>query len=131
MSISRPFLVITISLFLVFFTVPQVSPAHPPIGILTLATHVHLDEAAFPGLSVFEGELLSTEVEGRLGLRAGHSMLTFGGATEVSLIPLEGGLHVGVNFGSIRFSSAENEAVAARSQFLRRKCSRAPPSRAL
>jgi hypothetical protein len=65
LSISRPFLAITISRFLVFFTVPQVSPAHPPIDILTLATHEHLDEAAaFPGFSVSEGELLSTEVEG-------------------------------------------------------------------
>jgi hypothetical protein len=112
MQYFPPFLAVVVAVSLVFFAVPPALAAHPPIGILTLATHAHLDEAtAFPGLSVFEGERLSTEAEGRVGVRVGHSILTLGAKTEVELISVEGGMHVDMTVGSVHFSAAANEVV--------------------
>jgi hypothetical protein len=112
MPYLRPFLAMPVVISLVFFTVPPALAGHLPVGILTLAIHAHLDDAAaFPGLSVFEGERLSTEVEGRLGIRAGHSVLTLGGRTQVELVSLGSGLHVDVGGGSVHFFSVENELI--------------------
>jgi hypothetical protein len=112
MRYLRPFAAMVVVISLVFFVVPPAIAAHPAIGILTLATHAHLDEAdAFPGLSVFEGERLSTEEDGRLGVRAGHSTLMLGEKTEVALISVGGALHVDLSAGSVHFSAAENESV--------------------
>jgi hypothetical protein len=108
----RSLLARTLALVLSFYVVPPASAANPSIGVLTLATHAHLDEAvAFPGLSVFEGERLSTEAEGRMGVRAGHTTLTLGGQTEVSLIPLGGGFHVDMSQGSLHFAVPDNEPI--------------------
>ncbi len=108
----RSFLAVVLSISLAAFAVPPGRAAHPPVGILTVANHAHLDEAAaFPGLSVFEGELLSTEAEGRLGVRVGHSTLALAGNTEVTLYPISGGMHVDMSAGSLYFSGAENEAI--------------------
>jgi hypothetical protein len=75
---------------LALFPVSAVSAGSPPVGVLTLATHAHLgDAAAFPGLSVFEGERLSTDVQGRLSLRVGHSILTVAGKTDAVLFLIE------------------------------------------
>lgn len=60
---------------------------------------------------MFEGERLSTDGEGRLGVRAGHSILTLGPNTEVELVSINGGLHVDMSFGALHFSGAENEVV--------------------
>jgi hypothetical protein len=112
MRLLRPFLVVVVAISLVFFAVSPALATHSPIGILTLATHAHLEEAAaFPGLSVFEGERLSTEADGRLGVRAGHSILTLGAHTEVELISIDGGMHVDMSAGSMHFAAAENEVV--------------------
>lgn len=81
---------------LVLYPLLPAAAAHPAIGILTLTTHAHLVEAAaFSGLSVFEGERLSTEAEGRLSIR----------------LPLADTLHVDMSVGSRRFSAAQNEAI--------------------
>ena len=96
----------------VFLMILPVWAAVPPVGVLTIATHAHLDQApAFPGLSVFGGERLSTDPEGRLGVRIGQSTLTLGANTEVELVPISGGVHVDMDLGSLRFSAAANEAV--------------------
>lgn len=108
----RSLLARVLALVLPFYLVPPAVAANPSIGVLTLATHAHLEGAvAFPGLSVFEGERLSTEAEGRLGIRAGHSVLTLGEQTEVWLNPLNGGLHVDMSQGSLHFASADHERV--------------------
>src|ERR1700740_52450 len=105
-------LAVFVVIALAAYTVPPGYGALPPLGILTEANHAHLDDAdAFPGLSVFEGEHLSTEAEGRLALRAGRSTLALSGKTEVTLHPISGGLHVDLSAGSLYFSAAENEAV--------------------
>ncbi|MGB7728215.1 MAG: hypothetical protein WBL50_09300 [Candidatus Acidiferrum sp.] len=112
MKFFRAFLAAIVVVPLVFYPLLPAAAAHPAIGILTLATHAHLDEAAaFPGLSVFEGERLSTEAEGRLSVRLGHSVLTLGEKTEVVLVPLADTLHVDMSVGSLRFSAAQNEAI--------------------
>jgi len=87
--------------------------AQPPIGVLTFATHAKLDKAtAFAGLSVFDGERLSTEMPGTLGLRAGKSQVTLGEKTEIELIRMDaGGVHIDLEAGSVHFSSAENELI--------------------
>ncbi|MGB7845242.1 MAG: hypothetical protein WBL63_06475 [Candidatus Acidiferrum sp.] len=70
------------SISLIAYMAPLGFAATPPLGILTQANRAHLDDAAaFPGLSVFEGERLSTETEGQLGVRAGHSTLALTGST--------------------------------------------------
>ena len=112
MPYFRSFLAALVAICLVFAAIFPIHAAHPPIGILTLATHAHLDEAvAFPGLSVFEGERLSTEAGGRLGVRAGHSILTLGEKTELEIISVDGGMHVDMSSGSMHFSAREQEVV--------------------
>ncbi len=112
MRYFRSILAVVLAFSLLFWGTPPAPAAHSAIGILTLATHAHLNEAmAFPGLSVFEGERLSTDGEGRLGVRAGHSILTLGPKTEVELVSINGGLHVDMSFGALHFSGAENEIV--------------------
>jgi len=112
MQSPRSFVVAAVAISLTSYAVPHGYPGHPPLGILTEANRAHLDDAdAFPGLSVFEGEHLSTEPEGRLALRAGRSTLALSGNTEVTLHPIGGGLHVDLSAGSLFFSAAENEAV--------------------
>lgn len=112
MCSPRSLLAVVLSLSLTTCVVPPGFAARPPIGILTLAIHAHLNEAvAFPGLSVFEGEYLSTEVEGRLGMRASQSTLTLAGRTEVTLLTISGGMHVDLSSGSVSFSTAEKEVM--------------------
>lgn len=108
----RLFVVRVLVLILPFCVSPPATTANPSIGVLTIATHAYLEGAvAFPGLSVFEAERLSTEAEGRLGIRAGRSVLTLGEKTEVWLIPLNGGLHVDMSQGSVHFAVAEHEPI--------------------
>src|SRR5882762_4281389 len=48
-----------------------------PLGILTMAYGAHLNaSAAFAGVSVFDGESVSTEPEGKLSMRIGGSVIT-------------------------------------------------------
>lgn len=112
MQLLRAFLAAFVVVPLVLYPSLPAAAAHPAIGILTLATHAHLDEAtAFPGLSVFEGERLSTEAGGRLSIRLGHSVLTLGEKTEVVPVALPDTLHVDMSAGSLHFSAAQNECI--------------------
>ena len=112
MKYLRSFAAMVSAVSLTMYAVPRGIAAHPPVGILTQAQHAHLDEAAaFAGLSVFEGESLSTDAEGRLGVQVGHSTLALAGNTEVTLVPISGGTHVDMQAGSFYFSAAENEMV--------------------
>jgi hypothetical protein len=112
MRLSRRFCLLFLAVVSIVLLSTPTRTTQPPIGILTLATHAKLNEAtAFVGLSVFEGERLSTEAEGRLGLRTGRSEITLGGKTQIELIHMDGGAHVDMEAGSIHFSSEENEIV--------------------
>jgi len=82
------------------------------LGILTLAYDAHLNEAAaFPGLSVFEGEDLSTEPEGRVGVRVGRATVWLAGSSGATLHGIDGGAHVDLTAGTVSFGSPENAIV--------------------
>jgi len=92
------------------------------LGILTLAYDAHLNEAAaFPGLSVFEGEDLSTGPEGRVGVRVGRATVLLAGSSGATLHGIDGGAHVDLTAGTVSFSSPENASVEihAEEAFLR------------
>lgn len=112
MLFPRMFVAVLVSLLLAFVGFSSMHATSVPLGILTLADHAHLDEAdAFAGLSVFEGEYLSTDAEGRLGVRVGQSTLALGAKTEAVLFKVSNGLHVDMAAGSLFFSAASNERV--------------------
>src|SRR5271157_4275408 len=93
-----------------------------PLGILTQAYDAHLNEAAaFPGLSVFEGEEVSTESGGRLGVRVGRATVLLAGSSGATLHGIESGAHVDLAAGTVSFSSPENASVEihAEEAFLR------------
>lgn len=93
-----------------------------PLGILTQAFDAHLNEAAaFPGLSVFEGEDVSTEAEGRLGVRVGRATVLLAGFSSATLHGIDSGSHVDLTAGAVSFSSPENAIVEihAEEAFLR------------
>ena len=103
---------------------PSLCGAGPkaPLGILTLAYDAHLNEAAaFPGLSVLEGEDVSTEAEGRLGVRVGRATVLLAGSSGATLHGIENGAHVDLTAGTVSFSSPENGIVEihAEEAFLR------------
>ena len=72
--------------FLLFQTEKLIAGSKSPLGVLTQAIAAHLNEAAaFPGLSFFEGETLSTWSSGKMTARVDGSVFTLGGDSEVSL----------------------------------------------
>lgn len=78
----------------------------PPVGVLTRAYEAHLNEMpAFAGLSVFEGERLSTESQGKLGVRIGNEVFAFSGNSSATLHRIAGGAHVDMSAGWLFFSS--------------------------
>ena len=85
---------------------------NPPLGILTHAQDAQLNSgAAFPGLSVFEGETFSTGAEGKLGLRVGPAMLAFSRGAMATLQKVEQGTHVDLSSGSVFFATPQNRMV--------------------
>ena len=112
MRFLRTFLAVVIALSLAAYVLPPAWAAPPFVGILTLANHAHVDEAAAsPGLSVFEGERLSTEPGGLMTVRAGRSTLALGSSTQAALMPISDGMHIDLMVGTIYFSAAGNDAV--------------------
>ncbi len=82
------------------------------LGVLTRASDAHLDALpAFVGLSVFEDENISTEVEGRLGMRIGSVMLALSGNSSATLHRISGGTHVDLESGWLYFSSPADSCV--------------------
>jgi hypothetical protein len=87
----------------------RATPA-PSLGILTQAYQAHVDEAlAFPGLSIFDGEELSTDLQGRIGVRVGHSVLTLAGSSNAAIFHITNGIHVDLTYGSVHFNDASGE----------------------
>jgi hypothetical protein len=84
----------------------------PALGVLTRAYEAHLNSMpAFVGLSVFEGESISTEEEGKLGVRIGNVMLALSGNSSATLHRSTGGAHVDLGSGWLYFSSPANSSV--------------------
>jgi len=79
--------------FLLLQAEKLIAGSKSPLGALTQAIAAHLNEAAaFPGLSFFEGETLSTESSGRMTARVGGSILTLGGTARCRCIGSSMGL---------------------------------------
>ena len=82
------------------------------LGVLTRASDAHLNALpAFVGLSVIEDENISTEVEGKLGVRIGSVMLALSGNSSATLHRISGGTHVDLESGWLYFSSPANSCV--------------------
>ena len=82
------------------------------LGVLTRASEAHLNALpAFVGLSVFEGESISTALEGRLGVRIGSVTLALWGNSSATLHRISAGTHVDLQSGWLYFSSPANSCV--------------------
>lgn len=80
-----------------------------PLGILTLAYGAHLNASdAFVGLSVFDGESLSTDAEGKLSARVGGSVITLIEQSAATLQRSGDGAHIDLEAGSVYVWSAES-----------------------
>ena len=80
-----------------------------PLGILTLAYGAHLNAShAFAGLSVFDGERVSTDADGKIGVRIGASMITLAEQSGATLQRAGDGAHVDLDVGSVYLWSAES-----------------------
>lgn len=80
-----------------------------PLGILTVAYGAHLNASdAFAGLSVFDGEHLSTDSNGKIGVRVGASVITLVERSGATLQRTGEGAHVDLDAGSVYLWSAES-----------------------
>jgi hypothetical protein len=80
-----------------------------PLGILTLAYGAHLNASdAFAGLSVFEGERVSTDADGKIDVRIGASVITLAEQGGATLQRAGDGAHVDLDAGSVYLWSAES-----------------------
>jgi hypothetical protein len=85
-----------------------------PLGILTLAYGAHLNTSdAYAGLSVFDGEDLSTDPEGKLSARIGNSVITLTERSAATLQRNGEGAHVDLEAGSVYVWSAESNPLEA------------------
>jgi hypothetical protein len=104
-------LAVALSFALSNLTPPATSSPAPPLGILTQGYRARVDEAfAFPGLSIFEGEELPTDREGRIGARVGHSTLNLSKNTEATIFHITDGIHVDLTRGDVYFTGGLAEA---------------------
>jgi ferric-dicitrate binding protein FerR (iron transport regulator) len=121
MHVLRGVLALSLCVFLCPYKVP-VFAGGKPLGILTLAYGAHLNASdAFAGLSVFDGERLSTAVDGKIGVRIGASVITLTEHSAMTLQRSGDGAHVDLEGGSVYVWSAESNSleVHAEGAFLR------------
>jgi hypothetical protein len=93
-----------------------------PLGILTQAYGARLNDAvAAPGLSLFDGEDVSTEADGWLSVRVGLATVSLAGSSSATLHGLDSGAHVDLNAGTVAFRTPEKVIVEihAEEAFLR------------
>ena len=122
MILLRSRLLLVSCLFLCAYPLLCVAGGKEPLGILTQAYQAYLNEAAAsPGLSLFEGEDVSTDAGGRLSVRVGQATVSLAGSSSATLHGIEGGAHVDLNAGTVAFRSPENVIVEihAEGAFLR------------
>ena len=102
----RRVLVLPLCLSLCCFTVPA-QAGGKPLGLLTLAYSARLNTAeAFAGLSVFAGEEMTTDPDGKAMVRIGASAATLGGDSRMTLQANGNGAHVDLAAGSVFVSSS-------------------------
>jgi hypothetical protein len=107
MHVLRGFLALSFCVSLSAFNLTLYAGGKP-LGILTLAYGAHLNASdAFVGLSVFEGERLSTDPEGKIGVRIGGSVITLVERSAATLQRTSDGAHVDLDAGSVYLLSAK------------------------
>lgn len=109
---ARLFLSLLISICLFYQPLLAAPATADPIGILTWADGALVNEAkAYPGLSLFEGERLTTDPEGMIALRAGTARLNILADSSAVLHRLEHGTHVDLAAGGVSFATPQNSTV--------------------
>jgi hypothetical protein len=104
----RGVLVLSLCVSLCAYNVPLCAGGKP-LGILTLAYGAHLNASdAFAGLSVFDGERVSTDADGKIGVRIGASVITLAEQSGATLQRTGDGAHVDLDAGSVYIWSAES-----------------------
>lgn len=108
MYVLRGVLALSLAVSLFAYELP-VYAGGTPLGILTLAYGAHLNASdAFAGLSVFDGERVSTDAGGKLGVRIGASVITLMEKSVATLQRTGDGVHVDLDTGSVYVWSAES-----------------------
>ena len=80
-----------------------------PLGILTLAYGAHLNASdASAGLSVFDGERVATDANGKISVRIGASVITLAEHSGATLQRSGDGAHLDMDAGSVYLWSAES-----------------------
>jgi len=112
----RVSLVISLSGCLCFSNIATRAGAKP-LGILALAYGAHLNASdAFAGLSVFPGELVSTEEEGKAMVRVGASVATLSASSSATLEASGDGAHLDLISGTVFLSSSEKNPLEAHAE---------------
>jgi ferric-dicitrate binding protein FerR (iron transport regulator) len=108
MHVFRGVLVLSLCVSLFAYNLPLYAGGKP-LGILTLAYGAHLNASdAFAGLSVFDGESLSTDAEGKLSARIGGSVITLVERSAATLQRSGDGAHIDLDAGAVYVWSAES-----------------------
>ena len=108
MHVLRGVLALSLCVFLCAHNV-SLYAGGKPLGILTLAYGAHLNASdAFAGLSVYDGERVSTDADGKIGVRIGASIITLAEQSGATLQRSGDGAHVDLDAGSVYLWSAES-----------------------
>ncbi len=86
---------------------PATTPNLLPLGTVTQASRAHFNAAGVTaGATIFDGDGLSTEVEGALQFRGSAALLYLPGASGVTLHGLANGTQAQLQTGTVVFSTA-------------------------
>jgi hypothetical protein len=108
MQALRCVLALSLCVSLCTYSLP-LSAGGKPLGILTLAYGAHLNASdAFAGSSVFDGERVSTDANGKISVRIESSVLTLAEQSAATLQRSGDGAHVDLDVGSVYLWSAES-----------------------
>jgi hypothetical protein len=113
MQVLRGVLALSLCVSLCAYNLPLYAGGKP-LGILTLAYGAHLNASdASAGSSVFDGERVSTDPNGKLSLRIGGSVITLAERSAATLQRTGDGAHLDLDAGSVYLWSAESNPVEA------------------
>lgn len=113
MRVLRGLLVFSLTLSLSLLNLP-LQAGGKPLGVLALAYGAHLNTSeAFVGLSVFPGELMTTEEVGKAIVRIGASVVTLSERSGAVLEASGEGAHVDLLSGGMFLSSSQKNPLEA------------------
>jgi len=113
MHALRGVLALSLCVSLCVYNIPAYA-AGKPLGILTMACGAHLNASnAFAGSSVFAGERVSTDPDGKLTVRIGGSVITLAERSAATLQRSGDGAHVDVDAGAVYLWSTESNPLEA------------------